>query len=216
MFLRVCTLSLRDGRCQGLLVAQHAGVSLDVVCSLYPPSRCQRHSCCVRACAQTTVTAAPDCNSSSSSSVVLRRCSRVPAPHRVNPALVVAVGRMFGFLMPCWYSYSYHNNQYIFGQGDMTCLRSSKIILKPSKMIYPLRKHPNILMPYKVIPRYGLGARMPNGTTTVVQQHPKAHLGLPATSWLRPSSLDTPEYNLAVRTLGDDHVQQTVVSLITT
>ena len=22
-----------------------------------------------------------------------------------------------GFLMPCWYSYSYHNNRYIFGQG---------------------------------------------------------------------------------------------------
>ena len=33
---------------------------------------------------------------------------------------------MFGFLKQCWYSYSYHNNQYIFEQGDMTCLRSSK------------------------------------------------------------------------------------------
>ena len=29
---------------------------------------------------------------------------------------------VFGFLMPCWYSYSYQNNPYIFGQGDMTCL----------------------------------------------------------------------------------------------
>ena len=24
---------------------------------------------------------------------------------------------VFEFLMPCWYSYSYHNNQYILGQG---------------------------------------------------------------------------------------------------
>ena len=66
---------------------------------------------------------------------------------------------MFGFLMQCWYSYSYHNNQYIFGQGEMTCLRSSKRTLKPSQTKYPLGNHPNnFLMPYKVIPRYGLGA----------------------------------------------------------
>ena len=31
---------------------------------------------------------------------------------------------------------------------------------------------------------------MPNDTTTAVQHPPKAHLGLPATSWLRPSSVD--------------------------
>ena len=49
---------------------------------------------------------------------------------------------VFGFLMQCWYSYSY-NNRYVFGQGDMTCLRSSKRTLKPSKMKYPLGKHPN-------------------------------------------------------------------------
>jgi len=33
---------------------------------------------------------------------------------------------------------------------------------------------------------------MPNGTTTAVQHPPKAHLGLPTTSWLRPSSFDKP------------------------
>ena len=65
---------------------------------------------------------------------------------------------MFGFLMPCWQSYSYHNNRYIFGQGYMTCLRSSKQSLKPSKTKYPLGKHPSNLMPYKIIPRYGIGA----------------------------------------------------------
>ena len=60
---------------------------------VYPPPRGQRHSSCVRACAQTTATAAPDCNtSSSSSSVASRRWSRVLAPQRVNPALAVAVG----------------------------------------------------------------------------------------------------------------------------
>ena len=55
-----------------------------------------RHSSCVRACTQTTATAAPDCNTSSSSSrVVSRRWSRVLAPQGVNPALAVAVGMMF-------------------------------------------------------------------------------------------------------------------------
>ena len=119
---------------------------------VYRLPRGQRHSSCVRACAQTTTTAAPDCNTSSSSSVASRRWSRVLAPQRVNPALAVAVGIMFhtqqqyssntvditlsgnimqflliilrlkifyisgelgrrssimfGFLMPCWYSYS--------------------------------------------------------------------------------------------------------------
>ena len=33
---------------------------------------------------------------------------------------------------------------------------------------------------------------MPNGTTTAVQHPPKAHLGLPTTSWLRSSSFDKP------------------------
>ena len=70
--------------------------------------------------------------------------------------------------MQCWYSYSYHNNRYIFGQGGMTCLRSSKRALKPSKTKYPLGKHPNNLMPYKIIPSYGIGAQMPIGTTTAV------------------------------------------------
>ena len=55
-----------------------------------------RNSLRVRACAQTTATAAPDCNtSSSSSSVASRRWSRVLALQRVNPALAIAVGRMF-------------------------------------------------------------------------------------------------------------------------
>ena len=40
----------------------------------------------------------------------------------------------------------------------MTCLRSSKRTLKPSKTKYSLGKHPNNLMPYKIIPRYGIGA----------------------------------------------------------
>ena len=31
-----------------------------------------------------------------------------------------------------------------------------------------------------------------NSTTTAVQHPPEAHLGLPTTSWLRPSSFDTP------------------------
>ena len=32
--------------------------------------------------------------------------------------------------------------------------------------------------------------KMPNDTTTAVQHPPKAHLGLPTPSWLRPSSFD--------------------------
>ena len=47
--------------------------------------------------------------------------------------------------------------------------------------------------------------QMSNGTTAAVQHPPKAHLGLPTTSWLRPSSF---LINLAVRTLGNDCVQQ--------
>ena len=172
---------------------------------VYPPPRGQRHSCCVRAYAQTTTTAAPDCNTSSSSSVASRRWSRVLAPQGVNPALAVAVGMMVhtqkqqhgryhsfrkynaisvdyiktkhlrrdwskeyhrvGFLMPCWYSYSYHDKRYIFGQGDVTCLRRSKRSINPSKTKYPLGKHPNNSMPYKIIPRYGIGAV--EGTTPI-------------------------------------------------
>ena len=60
---------------------------------------------------------------------------------------------MFGFLMQCWYSSSYHNNRYIFGQGDMTCLRSSKTTLKTSKTKYP-QNIPIIDAPYKVIPSH--------------------------------------------------------------
>ena len=60
---------------------------------------------------------------------------------------------MFGFLMQCWWSYSHRNDRYVFGQGDMTCLRSSKIPLIPSKTKYPLGKHPNNLMPKKTSPR---------------------------------------------------------------
>ena len=67
---------------------------------------------------------------------------------------------MFGSLTLCRYTYSYHNNRYIIEQGDMTCLRSSKRSLKPSKTKYPLGKHPNNLMPYKIIPRYGLRAEI--------------------------------------------------------
>ena len=37
-------------------------------------------------------------------------------------------------------------------------MRSSKRTLEPSKTKYPLGKHPNNLMPYKIIPRYGIGA----------------------------------------------------------
>ena len=181
---------------------------------VYPPPRGQRHSCCVRAYAQTTATAAPDCNTSSSSSVASRRWSRVLAPQGINPAFAVAVGMMvhtqqqqhgryhsvrkimqflliilklnflyikysgeigrrcsavFGFFKPCWYSYSYHNNQYIFRQGDMTCLRSSKRSPKPSKTRYPVGKHLNNLMPYKIIPRYGL--RAISGTTPIAGEH---------------------------------------------
>ena len=138
-----------------------------------PPPRGQRHSSCVLACAQTTATAAPDCNTSSSSSLASRRWSRVLAPQRVNPALAVCCGgrdvshsssntldatlfgtimqfllnilklnchyisghigrtssTLFGFLMQCWYSYSYRNDRCVSGLGDMTCLRSSKIHL---------------------------------------------------------------------------------------
>ena len=44
---------------------------------------------CVRACTQTTTTAAPDYITTSSSSVSSSRWSRVLAPQRVNPTLAV-------------------------------------------------------------------------------------------------------------------------------
>ena len=37
-------------------------------------------------------------------------------------------------------------------------MRRLKITLKPTEMKYPLGKHLNNLMPYKFIPRYGIGA----------------------------------------------------------
>ena len=40
----------------------------------------------------------------------------------------------------------------------MTCLRSSRRTLEPSKTKYPQGKHPNNWMPYKIIPWYGIGA----------------------------------------------------------
>ena len=82
------TVLILIDRCQGLLAAQPAN-------GVYPPPIGQRHSSCVRACAQTTATVAPDCNTSSSNSVRSRRWSRVLSLQRVNPALAVAVGRMF-------------------------------------------------------------------------------------------------------------------------
>ena len=41
---------------------------------------------------------------------------------------------------------------------DLQYLRISKRNLKPSKTNSPLGKHPNNLMPYKTIFRYGIGA----------------------------------------------------------
>ena len=94
MFLRVCALSLRDGRCQGLLAAQPAGVSLDVVCI---PSAQRSEAQFLCACV---------CPNHSNSSTGLQQqqqqqCSFASVfaspgtAQRVNPALAVAVGRMF-------------------------------------------------------------------------------------------------------------------------
>ena len=48
----------------------------------------------------------------------------------------------------------------------MTWFGSSKRTQKPSKTKYPLGKHANNLMAYKIIPRYGIGATpWPNGRT---------------------------------------------------
>ena len=48
-----------------------------------------------------------------------------------------------------------YNNQYNFGQRDMTCLRSSERTLKPSQTNSP---DANNLMPCEIIPRFGIGA----------------------------------------------------------
>ena len=53
---------------------------------------------------------------------------------------------------------------------------------------------------------------MPNDTTTAVQHPPKDHLGLPTTSWLRPSSFENP----GVHTLGNGQVQHIPVSFTMT
>ena len=74
---------------------------------------------------------------------------------------------MFGFLMQCWCSYSYRNDRYVFRQGDMTCLRSSKIPLIPSKTKYPPGKHPNNLMPKKT--SLGMGSE-PTSASCVVRK----------------------------------------------
>ena len=47
----------------------------------------------------------------------------------------------------------------------MTCLKSWKRTLEPSKTKHPLGKHPNYVMPYNIIPRYGIGAQQ--GTTPI-------------------------------------------------
>ena len=44
--------------------------------------------------------------------------------------------------------------------------------------------------PWHNVSNHSMEGRMPNDTTTAVQHRPKAHLGLPTTSWLRPSSFD--------------------------
>ena len=50
MFLRVCALSRRHGRCQGLLAAQPAGVSLDVVVCIPSTQRSEAQFLCACVC----------------------------------------------------------------------------------------------------------------------------------------------------------------------
>ena len=47
-----------------------------------------------------------------------------------------------------------------------------------------------IELPAKMYPTILCKLKCPNDTTTAVQHTPKAHLGLPTTSWLRPSRFD--------------------------
>ena len=90
VFLGPCALSVSQGRGQALR-------NLLWPCThVHPLPRGQRHRACVRAYAQTTATAAPDYNTSSSSSFV----PVVPSPgaclpQRANPTL--AVGRTCSF-----------------------------------------------------------------------------------------------------------------------
>ena len=169
MFLRDCALSLRDGRCQGLLAAKPAGVSLDVVCiPSTQRSEAQFLCACVcpnhsnsstglqhqqqQQCSFASVVSSPgtaagkpcscccggqDVSHSSSITTVVDTTLSGNVTHYISGQIGRRSSTLFGFLMPCWWSYSYHNNWYIFGQGDMTCLRSSKRTLKPSKTKYP-------------------------------------------------------------------------------
>ena len=204
MFLRVCALSRRHGRCQGLLAAQPAGVSLDVVCiPSTQRSEAQFLCACVCAnhsnsstglqhqqqqhqCSSASVVASPGTEAgkpcscccggydvSHSRSTTVSNTVHITLSGKIMQSLFITLklnflyisgelGRksstVFGSLTLCRYTYSYHNNRYIIEQGDMTCLRSSKRSLKPSKTKYPLGKHSNNIMPYKIIPRYGLRA----------------------------------------------------------
>ena len=82
--LRSVAVSLSEGRDQGLR-------SLLFPCTyVYPLPGGQGHRFCVHACAQTTATAAPDYNTTTSSSIASRRWSRVLAPQRVNPTPAVS------------------------------------------------------------------------------------------------------------------------------
>ena len=173
MFLRVCALSLRDGRCQGLLAAQPAGpgVSLDVVCiPSTQRSEAQFLCACVcpnhsnsstglqhqqqQQCSFASMVASPGtaagkpcsccCGGQDVSHSSSNTSSRYHSVRKKNDFFAIIstttrylvncyyisghIGRTsstaFGFLMQCWYSYSYRNDRYVFGQGDMTCLLS--------------------------------------------------------------------------------------------
>ena len=80
--------------------------------------------------------------------------------------------------MQCCYSYSYRNDRYVFGQGDMTCLRSSKIPLIPSETKYPAGKHPNNLTPKQTPLGVGsfLPAASPFGRSRVASMPPLVYL----------------------------------------
>ena len=67
-------------------------------------------------------------------------------------------------------------------------------------------------MPDKITPRYGIGAKCP---TVRPQRH--STLQKPISGYQPQVGSDgVALINLAVRTLGNDHVQQMVASLITT
>ena len=52
----------------------------------------------------------------------------------------------------------YQNVRYTFGQMGTIYLTSSTPTLKPSKTNSSLGKHPDNLMPYKIVLRHGIGA----------------------------------------------------------